>query len=230
MRTSSLRLGQRSHFSHLRSADDPRQVHVLRRACRGVVSNLENLEGRQLLSGVVEWLMNEGPGSTILNDTAPDGVPQTGELIDGPTWVADRNGTAGRAISLDGVNDYINGSDDFGPWVGSTTTVSFWLKTTARGSDNPRATASVIGTGASSVPEQDIFFGFLDASGRIGLHVPGTLPTGVANAKDTVKSTQRVNDGVWHHIAMTRDTITGDIKLYVDGFVNDSGVANADVR
>ena len=56
-----------------------------------MVGTLENLEGRQLLTGVVEWLMNEGPNGVLLNDTAPDGVPQTGDIYNGgnlgATWL-----------------------------------------------------------------------------------------------------------------------------------------------
>ena len=80
MRTSSLRLGRRS--IHITS-DNLHQARILRRACRDVVGTLENLEGRQLLTGVVEWLMNEGPNGVLLNDTAPDGVPQTGDVYNG---------------------------------------------------------------------------------------------------------------------------------------------------
>src|SRR5688572_3613380 len=202
-------------------------TNVLRRACRDVVGGLESLEGRQMLTGVVEWQMNEGPGSIILNDTAPDGNPQTGELIDGPAWVADRNNQAGRAISLDGVNDRINTSEDFTPLIGDTTTISFWVKTTATGNANPRLTGAVIGSGLGETDDNDMFFGWIDNTGRIAFTIPGTPPAG---GRDTVRSTQPINDGSWYHIAMTRDTTTGRIEMYVNGFLNDFAVANGEIR
>ena len=126
------------------------------------------------------------------------------------------------------MDDYVNASEDFSPILGNTGSVSFWLKTTATGSDDPRLTASVIGTGvASDAPESDIFWGYLTANGRIAFQVPGTFPAG---GKNTVVSTRPVNDGTWHHIAMTRDTGTGQIKMFVDGLLNDSGNANQDSK
>ena len=64
-------------------------------------------------------------------------------------------------------------------FLSGTASVSFWIKTTAVGSNDPRLAPAVTGTGESGSANTDIFWGFLDASGRIGLHVPGTLPTGV---------------------------------------------------
>ncbi len=36
----------------------------------------------------------------------------------------------------------------------------------------------------------------------------------------TLKGTAQVNDGLWHHIALTWDCVTGERKLYVDGQVD----------
>ena len=57
----------------------------------------------------------------------------------------------------------------------------------------------------------DINWGTLDATGRIGLYVGDS---------GGVYSTQRVNDGQWHHVAMTRDVDTGRVQIYIDGVLN----------
>src|SRR5213076_1541067 len=57
----------------------------------------------------------------------------------------------------------------------------------------------------------DIFWGWIDGTGHIGIQV-GNGPA--------AKSTAAINDGVWHHVAFTRNQNTTQIKTYVDGVLN----------
>jgi hypothetical protein len=47
----------------------------------------------------------------------------------------------------------------------------------------------------------------------VGSHVA----FGVGNPDTTIQSTSNVNDGAWHHVAVTRNAATGAMVLYVDG-------------
>ncbi len=40
---------------------------------------------------------------------------------------------------------------------------------------------------------------------------------GVGNPDTTILSTSAINDGQWHHLAATRDALTGQMQLFVDG-------------
>jgi len=39
----------------------------------------------------------------------------------------------------------------------------------------------------------------------------------VGNPDTTIQSTTSINDGAWHHVAVTRNAATGAMVLYVDG-------------
>jgi hypothetical protein len=54
----------------------------------------------------------------------------------------------------------------------------------------------------------DIFWGFLDADGFIGLR-PGS--------GRTVKSAAPVSDNMWHNVVMTRDKTSRQIQIFIDG-------------
>jgi autotransporter-associated beta strand protein len=87
--------------------------------------------------------------------------------------------------------------------VESNFTVAAWIKTTGTGV-LPIIDAESPGTSAD--------WGTLVANGKFGMFV---------GAPDTfVYSTLNVNDGAWHHVAATRRSDTGEVRLYVDGVLN----------
>ena len=63
------------------------------------------------------WSMNEGTG-TVAGDGSGNG--NRGTLTGGPTWV---DGKRGKALSFDGVDDYVDGGN-----VGNVQTISYWIK------------------------------------------------------------------------------------------------------
>jgi Ca2+-binding RTX toxin-like protein len=60
----------------------------------------------------------------------------------------------------------------------------------------------------------DIQWGWLDSAGRIGFGMADTLG---------FQSTKPVNDGAWHHVAMSHNFTTGATEVWVDGVLNSSG-------
>lgn len=111
----------------------------------------------------------------------------------------------------------VNLSDDGAASVlGGTASVSFYLKTTQTGSAAPWTAPGLFGRDQAGGAD-DVFWGWLDGSGRISLSV------GDASAGNPVlRSASPVNDGAWHHIVMTRDAASGAQTLYVDGVRSDS--------
>lgn len=114
------------------------------------------------------------------------------------------------ALSFDGVNDYIAVSSDLNQWAGATATFSYWIKTTQIGDSVFWDAPGITGV-ESNGDGDDIFWGWIDNNGRIGLQVGDS---------GSIKSTNPINDNQWHHIAMSRNHLTGEVKLYVDGQLN----------
>ena len=52
--------------------------------------------------------------------------------------------------------------------------------------------------------------------------VAGKFAFGVGNPKTTLASTASINNGAWHHVAATRDSASGQMRVYVDGVLSNS--------
>ncbi len=92
-------------------------------------------------------------------------------------------------------------------------TVAAWVKTTATG-ELPVVDAESPGTSAD--------WGTLILDGKFGMFVgaPNTF----------LYSSVNVNDGNWHHVAATRRSDTGEVRLYVDGNFNTNAVLTTGPR
>ena len=166
--------------------------------------------GIDLAMGLVyHWKFDEGMGLMTADSS---GRANTGMLSGGglPDW------TAGGAplipgnpfsLTFDGVDDYVAVNNNLAPVLGGTASLSCWIKTTQTGANNSFDAPGITGVEQGGGSD-DIFWGFIDASGAIGLR-PGS--------GRTVKSTGPINDNMWHHIVMTRDETSGRIQIFVDG-------------
>lgn len=92
-------------------------------------------------------------------------------------------------------------------------TIAFWLKTTntAGGSQWWGGKGLVDGEVQGAADD----FGVSLIGSRVGL--------GAGTPDVTVTSTNSVNDGLWHHVAATRNAATGEQLVYVDGALQASG-------
>jgi len=167
-----------------------------------------------ITSGLVaHYKFDEGTGTTA-NDSS--GNNNIGTLINGPTWTT---GKIGGALNFDGVNDYVDLSNDQTYGLSSATsekTISAWVKTTA-------GDASIVGMrGSVDVPVFDVQVGFdgVDNSntGRISFLVRDDASAGLRHIHGTIA----VNDGAWHHVVVTRNS-SKLMTIYVDGKSESSG-------
>ena len=53
--------------------------------------------------------------------------------------------------------------------------------------------------------------------------VGANVALGVGNPDTTITSSNAVNDGNWHHVAATRDAVSGQMLIYVDDTLQASG-------
>jgi hypothetical protein len=122
-----------------------------------------------------------------------------GTAMGEPAFVA---GRVGQAISLDGFNNFVEITGYKGILGPNAVTVTAWINTTSA------VTGAIVGWGPNVDGQR---FGFRIDADRIRME----------NAGGNVQGDSSVNDGGWHHVAVTvqeNATISyPDVILYVDG-------------
>jgi len=131
------------------------------------------------------------------NDSSSNG--RNGTAVGDPIFVA---GKIGQAISLDGIGDYVEITGYKGILGPNAITVTAWINTTAT------ETGAIIGWGPNVGGQR---FGFRIDDGRLRTEHHGGNVQGDTN----------VNDGEWHHVAVTvqeNATISyPEVVLYLNG-------------
>jgi len=177
------------------------------------------LDGIRLYSYSRQFITPVDPGTTGLqahyefegtySDSSGNG--RHGTAVGNPVFVA---GKLGQAIGLDGIDDYVN-IDGYKGVVGDGTdtpawSVTAWVRTSGNG--------EVVGWGSSGDGNR---MEFRIDSGRTRAEGGGGNTQG-----DTT-----MNDGQWHHIAMTvasNSTYNNGVNLYLDGFFDTRTNTDAD--
>ena len=159
---------------------------------------------------------DEGIGTTAADSAGIN----TGMLVGTtkPAWVAGRIGSvlfrsAATACTTRPISRPFRSPATWPRTFGTTSTLDVWVKTTQTGSNTHWQAPAITGVDQAG-STSDINWGTLNASGRIGIYVGDS---------GGVYSTNPINDGQWHNVAMTRDATTGLVQLYVDGVLNGSG-------
>ena len=152
-------------------------------------------------SGLAGWWKFDERGGNKASDSSGRG--QDGN-VRGAVWQP-TGGKHGGALRFDGRTSHVVlprvVQDDF--------SIAFWMRTTQNGGTNGKWWDGR-GLVDAEVPNNREDFGTSLVRDRFGFGVGSSV-------NDTVLSKVRVNDGVWHHVAATREKATGAMKLYVDG-------------
>jgi hypothetical protein len=96
---------------------------------------------------------------------------------------------------------------------GSSSLVA-WVKTTATGDNNSWAAPAITGAEGNGLTN-DIRWGYLDASGRIGM--------AIGDAGGVLSSTP-VNDGSWHLVVLSRNATNQQLSVYIDGALSGQAI------
>ncbi len=94
-------------------------------------------------------------------------------------------------------------------------TVAMWIKTTANASGSAWYSGMGLVDGEMAGSSSDWGCSVLNSKFAFGVGAPDT----------TILSKRSVNDGRWHHVAATRDSATGQVRIYIDGLPDTSAEA-----
>jgi len=159
---------------------------------------------------VLRLNLDESPALDGFTLADRSGYGHDGTLITNDFVNKTRTGRWGKALLFDGSDDHVVVphviSDSF--------SISFWLSTTQS-------------TGSASAPWTQ-GFGLVDA-GDPGFGVAlsgGAISFGASSVVSTthIHSGAFVADGAWHHVVATRDALTGELALYIDGALKASAI------
>ena len=131
-----------------------------------------------------------------------------GTAYNSPTYVTGKIGT--KAIQFNGTNQYVTiprpVSDSF--------TIAFWVKTTQT---SPAGTQWYLGNGLVDGEVGGITndFGVSYLNSKVAF--------GVGNNDTTIQSVSTINSGNWVHVACTRDSTSGQMKIYINGALETTG-------
>jgi N-acetylneuraminic acid mutarotase len=155
-----------------------------------------------------------------------DRVPRKVKVSNTPSFKINRSDTvicSGQSVSLavnqpsnsfamafDGSNDYLTAPHsaalDYSTGIDITTEA--WIKCTASQSNY----AGIVCKGSAS---SGIFLQMLLVNNKLSAEVSSS--TGMIGNGDGLIGTTTLNDGNWHHLAMTINRSSNTVKLYVDG-------------
>jgi len=168
------------------------------------VGNLKYTAGMNSAGLVGYWKLDEVTGSSASDSS---GYNNDGTLYNGPTWV---DGKFGKALSFDGVDDYVNVPHSTSLDV-DVITVAAWVKGTF-GSDY----RDIIGKSFSGA---DRAWALCINNGKVDWNVASQ---GSA-VWDLVAhlGTAIINDNKWHFVVAVYDGVRG--YVYVDGALDSSG-------
>jgi hypothetical protein len=155
------------------------------------------------------YSMDQAGWTGASGEVADSAGSKNGTAVGGATTAAGKVCNGG---SFDGRTGYIN-ANGISSVLNGTASLSFWIKTTQSGSDTDWQAPGVTGVEQSG-GTNDIFWGWLDASGHIGISV---------GDDNSAKSQTAINDGTWHQVVLTRDSATGAYKIYIDGDLDQAG-------
>ena len=151
-------------------------------------------------SPVAEWKFDEKTG-LMVNDTAQGA---SGSLSSGPSWIP---GKYGSALKFNGTSNYIGLGSNYVPSLSTTHTFSFWVN-------------------SSALPTTNKFI-FDSSSGRLVIGWNGGTSGKLGYYDGTWRNSDvsAPNDGKWHFLTIVLNGATGEGRIYIDGYLSQSGMA-----
>ena len=164
---------------------------------------------------VAEWHFDEGSGS-VLKDSSGNG---NDGVIYGATWV---DGKYGKALSFDGVDDYVEVPGSTSLDITGAITVEVWIKLS-----NPQYSSNLWPFILSDQTRDINGYGLQFKSGTYNQKVTFVVGTGGVDWQNTPYSTD-LSLNSWHHIVGTA-VDNDNIKLYIDGAFSEKNTFSGNI-
>ncbi len=171
----------------------------------------------------------DGSGTTA---TDSSDATNTGTLVNSPTWVT--TGRYGKALQLNGINQYVSVTDNNSLRLTQSFTLSAWVQP----SISSTTFKAVIYKDAGALGTPYALYGVLSSfSGCTAGGYGGIITVnGAIGPQYTACNSLPLQTGVWTHIAVTYDNATQQLKLYrmgvlvlatsANGYMEPSSVAS----
>ena len=154
------------------------------------------------------WNFDEGTGTSAADSS---GNNNTGTLTNGPAWV---DGEIGKALSFDGVNDYVSVGNVLDFNATQSFTISVWTKIPPTAKTGTAGRVLSKGGRDSSNPGYQLMEGGSDAGDelQLRLHDGVDFYMGLGTAVGS-----NIYDNVWHHSVYVIDRSSNLGREFVDG-------------
>ncbi|MFA5771798.1 MAG: PQQ-binding-like beta-propeller repeat protein [Thermoplasmata archaeon] len=158
---------------------------------------------------VAKWSFDEGTGTTAVDSSGNN----NNGTINGATWV---DGVSGKALRFDGVNDYVEIPQSSTLNVGGASgsySIGFWMKANA----TPSGVRWII----TKYPNGQYIQPYPIS---ISIDSSGKVTTAVFDSQDSNYSTGTtvVTDGNWHYVVSIVDRSTNNIRIGIDGNIQNT--------
>ncbi len=160
------------------------------------------------------WHLGEDPAGTAPQYLDSTASARNGSARNSPTR---STGQIGNAANLNAATDAVDVNSDLSVSLGVSSTLSAWMRSTQTGNNTMWQAPGITGVEQSG-GGNDIFYGWIDGSGYIGV----TAGNG-ANAKSNFV----VNNNAWRHVTITRNSTSGAVVFYINGVQNGSATSEA---
>lgn len=166
---------------------------------------------------VAHYKFDETTGTTATNQISGGTTGNVGTAV--TVGVAGISGTAYRFAGTSAAQNFVDmGNANFFTAINAAGTMSFsaWIKTT----DTTDNRNTVVFAGNDTATNIYADMGVSAQPGFVGMATARNRPSGTPNNSvqaTGVYGTTAINDGNWHHIAMTVDLAAATLRLYVDG-------------
>ncbi len=167
---------------------------------------LANAGGDSLVSDIAYVEMYKMVAGYTFDNTIESSTGDfDGYMATTPTYV---EGKINEAISFNGVDEYVS----TGLSIRDDMTIELWVKTEAVG--NAGNWYNGLGLIDAEVAGAKQDFGSSVTDGKFCF--------GIGNSDTSVASVNNINDGEWHFCVATRNAASGEMKIYVDGELENS--------
>jgi hypothetical protein len=148
----------------------------------------------------------------------------TAMLMNGATFAP---GKVGNGFKLDGVSAYLRVEDSpsLRPGAGSFT-IETWVRTSRSGVPQTIVEKYECGGSCPSGADNSDYAMGINANGTLYAYLRDSDQGGDVSGGQQLIGNHAVNDGVFHHVAMVRDTSAGHFQLYLDGGLEADGLFN----